>query len=261
MPKRYKAEQPVNPTLAKILEMSDLLSVFQLGRYNANDCKSIAVSDDPYNLKYYVSKQYKKFTGRYGIPVKILPPLPISIIRQIDEIGYKSSTKSDDVLNEEYGWVLALDTTTILRECVKRCLPLAQESIESLLMSIESSIVKDNTSEKGSSIDSNDMGTIIHHMIGIYSNLILAMDGQCEKINAYALRIREFITSCLNQANEIRNNLFTSLEDGFFFYSLHFFQGERQDAMDEIVKNGRTEKLMELDMKKTAADEMMDYKA
>jgi hypothetical protein len=143
-------------------------------------------------------------------------------------------------------------------------------------MSIESSIVKDNTSEKGSSIDSNDMGTIIHHMIGIYSNLILAMDGQCEKINAYALRIREFITSCLNQANEIRNNLFTSLEDGFFFYndqldipildedqynSLHFFQGERQDAMDEIVKNGRTEKLMELDMKKTAADEMMDYKA
>jgi hypothetical protein len=273
--KRYKAN-PVNPTRAKILETASLQSIFQIGNHNGNDDKSTTVSDDPYNLKYYASKQYKKFAGRYGIPIKVQPPPPISIIRQIEDMGKKSSIRSEDELHDTYGWVLALDTTTILRECIKNCLSIAQESIESLLMTIESSVVKESPmGRRASAVEPLDVGTVVH-LIGLYSNLILAMDGQCDKMDAYALRVREFITTCSTQAADIRNSLFTELEDSFFFYndqvdipilgadqynSLLMLQSERQDATDEVVKNGRTEKLVELDVKKTAVDELMDHKA
>jgi phosphopantetheine adenylyltransferase len=279
--KRYNSN-PVNATRAKIMETGDLPSVFRLGHYNGNeDINSSTVTpspdSDPYNLKYYASKQYQKFANRYGIPAKVQPPLPISILQQIEDQGNGSSSKSTEESNEAYGWVLALDCTTILRECVKKCLPQAQESLEALLATIEASVAKDlpNQERRVSVVENNDVGTIVH-LIGVYSNLILALDGQCDKIESYSTRMRQFITTCSTYASELRNNLFSDLEDGFFFYndqvdipilgadqynSLMAVQRERQDATDEVVKNGRTEKLVEIEGRKSGVDEMMDYKS
>ena len=57
------------------------------------------------------------------------------------------------------------------------------------------------------------------HLIDVTSNLLFAYDGISDKSLIYVKRLKEFITTCINMANAIRENLLFELEKSFFFFN------------------------------------------
>jgi hypothetical protein len=67
--------------------------------------------------------------------------------------------------------------------------------------------------------DQLDIGCLIHQL-GVISNFIVAFEGiEGSKTSDWVKKMQELIDFCNDEASSIREFLFTSLEDSFFFCS------------------------------------------
>lgn len=274
--KRFKTT-PMDPARASILATCKLPSVFKMGQSDSEqeDEKTLIVplaNNDPFNLTYLGSEKYRKLSARYGLQEKRISPLPQSVFKIIEDKSISLKKPSTETFLK-YNWLLALDCTTILHECMKRSPSLAQEMVENLLTMVESTINENQSNEEGE--DSSDLEMCTHN-IDVLSNLLLALDGLSDKILAYSFRIKDFIMACLVLSASIRKTLFAELEDAFFFFNdqidIPIVSAEqynafiemdaiRQEATNEIVKSGRIDKLTEIEENRNAMNEIMDYKS
>ncbi|RKO84583.1 hypothetical protein BDK51DRAFT_48506 [Blyttiomyces helicus] len=114
------------------------------------------------------------------------------------------------------------------------------------------------------------------HRIDLLSNLLFAFDGLGDKQSAaWVDRVQAFMATFNAQAAVVRASLYSDLEKNFFFFNefndvlvvsdeqyeaLEAFKAGARDATLEIVKSGKTDKLIALEQSKKELNTMVDVK-
>ncbi|KAJ3128551.1 hypothetical protein HK100_009127 [Physocladia obscura] len=281
------AKSYVGTRRGALLETGKLPSLNKLGVSLASDDENsfkLAVplaKNDPFNVKYYTSDRRKKLTNRYGLDetkfTRTCVPVTPSILEVVEE-SVRAFHQAVLGAMEHYQWMFSIDTTSLLHECMKEFPEVAEQVINSHLTQIESSVGIKNSDndEEFNEVVAIDVENEIH-VLEVFSNLLIAYDGiKSENSVKYIKRLQNFVTSCNEKAEEIRESLYSELESSFYFFNefidvpivseeqyeaLEFLKAENQKATLEAVKSGTTERLTALDMKKVAMDDMLESKS
>ncbi|KAJ3090469.1 hypothetical protein HK102_003650 [Quaeritorhiza haematococci] len=211
-----------------------------------------------------------------------------SIMSSLEDRSTTIKVASPETINK-YQWLLNMDTITILHECMKKHPHIATEVVEEVFATIEAALRSraTATTEGDATETAEDMGIEAEiHFIDVLSALLFAYEGvdttdqgqsqQGPPSPSYVDRLRSFITSCINHAHATRENLYEDLENSFFFFNdyidvpivsdeqfqaLEAFKAASQEATLEVVKSGKTEKLMSLEDKRNELNDMIDAKS
>ncbi|KAJ3242402.1 hypothetical protein HDU78_001407 [Chytriomyces hyalinus] len=274
----------------RLLETCKLPSISKIGvttastTENSNELSVPLPDKDPFNTKYYASDRRKKFTTRYGLDEakfarNSLPVTP-SILETVEESTSAFHQPSAQILSK-YQWMLNMDNTTLLHECMKQYPEVAEQVIlmhlaqTELLMGIKHATDDDDLNDSVEEAAPDVENEI--HILDVFSNLLIAYDGiNMEATEGYARRLEEFINTCNEKAMTIREKLYSELESTFYFFNefvdvpivsdeqyeaLEALKAENQKATLEAVKSGTTDRLSALDMKKVEMDEMLESKS
>ncbi|KAI8611201.1 armadillo-type protein [Chytriomyces sp. MP71] len=264
------------PSLSKIGVTSSLASA-------ESHVLEIPVKDlDAFNANYYASDRRKKLTSRYGLDeskfARTSAPVTMSVL-EVVEARVLSFHKPSVQIMEKYRWMLNIDSTTILHECLKQYPSVADEVIAAYLTQTEVAIgiKQEDDDEPGEVVESAPDVENEIHILDVFSNLLIAYDGINADASAnYLDRMRKFILACNEKATIIRERLYQELENTFYFFNefidvpvvsdeqyeaLEALKAENQKATLEAVKSGVTDRLSALDMKKVEMDEMLENKS
>ncbi|KAJ3084110.1 hypothetical protein HDU99_003321 [Rhizoclosmatium hyalinum] len=269
-----------------LLESCKLASIAKLGVTVAsaapeNDSLVVPLADkDPFNAKYYGSDRRKKFTTRYGLDesrfARTSAAVTPSIMEQVED-GVSSFHQPSSVLISKYQWMLNIDTTSLLRECMKQFPEVADQVIAAHLQQTEAAVgIKASEDDDAPEEAGADVENEIH-VLDVFSNLLIAYDGiNMEAATGYINRLQNFIAVCNQRAADLREQLYQQLESTFYFFNefidvpivseeqyeaLEALKAENQKATLEAVKSGTTDRLSALDMKKAEMDEMIELKS
>ncbi|KAJ3058037.1 hypothetical protein HDU98_005848 [Podochytrium sp. JEL0797] len=267
-----------------LLETCKLSSIGKLGVTTAvvsseKEAVIPIIDSDPFNAKYYASDRRKKFSTRYGLDearfARTSAPVTQSILEGVEDAVLTVHQPNAQAL-AKYQWMLNMDTTTLLHECMKQYPEVADQVITSQLRQTESSIgIKSDEDDEAPEEAAPDVENEIH-TLDVFSNLLIAFDGiNTEATGGYINRLQAFITVCNLRAADIREKLYLELESKFYFFNefidvpivseeqyeaLEALKAENQKATLEAVKSGTTDRLSALDMKKVEMDEMLENK-
>ncbi|KAI9350180.1 armadillo-type protein [Obelidium mucronatum] len=286
IPTLRNAKSYVGTRRGALLETCKLSAISKLGVTVAsaapeNDSLAIPMVDkDPFNAKYYGSERRKKFTARYGLDEsrfgRASTPVTQSILEGVEDAVLSFHQPSAQTI-AKYQWMLNLDTTTLLHECMKQFPEVADQVITAHLQQTEAAIgIKNAEDEEPPEEAGADVENEIH-ILDVFSNLLIAFDGiNIDSTANFIRRLENFITVCNQKATDIREKLYMELENTFYFFNefidvpivseeqyeaLEELKAENQKATLEAVKSGTTDRLSALDMKKVEMDEMLESKS
>ncbi|KAJ1562766.1 hypothetical protein HK096_003736 [Nowakowskiella sp. JEL0078] len=155
-----------------------------------------------------------------------------------------------------------------MSECMKKLPGVAVELIDKLLAELESGISEQQDDEE----EQPDV-VLQTHIMGVLSNLIFALDGSSDKIPNFIDRLQNLILVCNNFAQQLRERLYSDLENSLFFFNeyvdvpviseeqydaLEAFKKFSQEATMEVVNSGKTDKLNSLQEKRHELDVNID---
>ncbi|KAI9207546.1 armadillo-type protein [Polychytrium aggregatum] len=269
----------------EILQLCKLPSIQRLGvTINTNVTEAqpsteIVLVDDPFNIKYYSSDRRKKFTEQYRLSEKnyefATEPLTKSVMDALLERAEALKAPSPEVLAKSQ-WLLDIDTITILHECMKAFPQVANDHLDSYMITVErlisprargtpadaaSNIQIDSlvpatpatgtstlsstpmTAMNSVNISDSDIEAEIHR-IDLMSNLLFAYDGvDSMRMQQYLERLVKLIEACNEKSNSLREALYSDMESTFYFFSEYVDVPIVSQDQYETLENLRSQSL------------------
>lgn len=102
------------------------------------------------------------------------------------------------------------------------------------------------------------------HKIDVLSNMLVAYGGKTEQVGAWLTRLEEYITNCCSIAEKLRQQLYFDIEHSFYYCNefndipiiseeqikvLQELRDLSQEAIFDVVKSGKTDKVNLIDNK------------
>ncbi|KAI8809948.1 armadillo-type protein [Cladochytrium replicatum] len=230
---------------ANLLGTGQLPSMRRLGislntKDDAEDQSALQPLNDNFNVQYWSSDRRRKFTSIYGLPeenfARAMIPLAQPMMDLVEERSLAFRRPSLELLRK-YEWLLAIDSISILHECMKKYPGVAIDLIERLIADVESSMptirmfnhilnvanqgLRDDTmvvTPELSVPNGPDVEVQVHNL-NVLSNLLFALDGLSDRVPTFLERLQTIISDCVSQAEDLRESLYADVENSFFFFN------------------------------------------